>query len=191
MAMDRKVSLTTAAFLLFFTPLSNANAAELDLSAGSISLSGSASVQIDIVQEDDSSGEQGTLNLLPEVGYFISDGFQFVLGLDTSINMFGSAGFSASIVSGYVGFTQYFEGEKARPYIGAGVILGAQIFSFDSGDDSSFGFVGPYVTAGLLVPLNTNVALDVGIRGTMRHIPDLDRTTFEIPFGALGIRAFF
>lgn len=197
MAMYRKVSLV-AAFLLFFTQLPDASAEKLDLSEGTLSFSGTASVRTDVVTSDndeaDISSEEGTLILLPEVGYFLEGDIQAVVGLDVSANIYSSVGFGISNLSAYVGFAQYFQAGTSRPYIGAGAIAGARILSSDfssSNDVQTFGFVGPYATVGLLMPINANVAVDVGLRATVRYFPDLDLTTIVIPFGALGLKAFF
>jgi len=126
----------------------------------------------------------------PSVGYFIADGLQLSLGLEIG----GAGGDLYPRVNTAVGFNvgarYYFAtGSRVRPYLGLGFSLGYSLPpSGASSGTASFLF-----PMGVLVGVHRHVALHVGLRPALGvGVKGLVGSfSFQLPFGYLGLMAFF
>jgi len=139
----------------------------LDIHAGTMELGGSGTVELLA-----SNGDTFVAVLLaPSFGYFITDNVELRAGVGIA------AASGVSSVGVDLGAQYLFPGDSLRPYAGG---------HFGLGDNSD-----PVVGAqgGLLVPLSSAIALDLGAR--LDLILGQGMTAVHLPVGALGVRGFF
>jgi len=182
-------------------PFSYSTGSELDLSAGTVAISGSLTGTSPIGAVTGSSGfaavgynsanisKWGNIGFGGDIrfGYFFVDNFLVNFGIN------GSAPFSAtSLVPAAFGIgvdLDYFInfGSVVVPYVGAGVDTG-WIFK---GNTTAWN-LDVTAAVGILIGLNKNVALDLGVNLDF-GIPlnNGGTTSLGIGLGYLGVRAFF
>lgn len=157
----------------------DARAEKIEMKRGTMELGGRATANI--VLQDGVSDI--FLDLSPSFGYFVARDVELFAG----ISMFVDEG---DVGVGFFGGVDYLiPAHSVRPYIGGSVGYGNTLFGIGNA-----AFVpGDVVTlsgrAGLLLPLNKHVAVDLGARVNL-NVAD-GTTIVHIPLGYLGIRAFF
>jgi hypothetical protein len=124
------------------------------------------------------------LSVSPELGYFIVD--DLALAAEIGVAMPTSSEAQNWIFDFGAGPKYFFDLGRMVPY--AGLLLGMSVFTNRGDSGRDWYFFDVKVPVGILVPLNSHVALDVGARirfsiGDSRH---------EIaPTGYAGVQAFF
>lgn len=182
----KKLSLLIIGFFLAL-PL-KADRIILKRSAGTMSAGGMVSFPI---EWDPAHKTFFTLNLAPEFGIFLFDGFQLLLKpqLKTS---FSSQWLALGAESRWrwglgLGFEYLFEVHwPVVPFVGFNVNYEM------AGANLSTARMGLEIPAGILLPLNENVALTFGLSAKVLLIAQLkilDKLRFEP--GMLGVKVFF
>ena len=151
---------------------------ELSMSAGTMQLGGSATLDVLSAGGNTSVG----VNLNPTAGYFVADSVEIFGGL--GLNMFGGVTTWGVEFGG-----KYFIDVKPNwIYVGLGAGYGSTAVNVlgNTGNVSAFA-VAPQ--GGLLVPLGKNVGLDVGTKINVAMAGG--STVISVPLGFLGVQAFF
>jgi len=173
--------------LLLVSPAAFAQS-ELDLSAGTVALGGSASITgVIAIPEDGNSESGGILTISPRIGYFLLDGFAISGGFDIAIGLGDLYEDYTTNLSFGLNLDYYFDA-SVRPYLGIG--FGMSFLIPDEGDTLKTLDLG--LRMGLLIPCNQHVAVDIGVRGIFSFIlNDFGGTLVQIPVGYLGVQGFF
>jgi hypothetical protein len=153
----------------------------LDLSKGTVELGGS--IQLPIRIPKGGSTLVG-LHIAPEFKYFTTRGFS--LGLSTTVARDSLTGEGVPwVFSIGASGTYYFDLAAAvYPYLGA---AGSMSWQTQKNKDMIFSIAAP---VGILVALNSRVALDVGVPITFVFTKD-GFSEARLPIGYIGVRAFF
>jgi opacity protein-like surface antigen len=177
-------------------------AEDLQLTAGTMQLGGVASFSIDMTMPDQGDGETGfTLALIPQFGYFVIDNLE-LLGRINVAMWFGDlyttdvGGQEIDIFPKMIGFDL---GAKYHIPLGsfvvyAGLMVGMNFSIPDSDLDDAdttkrFDLTVPL---GILMPLNSHVALDLGLAVIYRmSLEDNGGSTLNVPIGYLGVQGYF
>lgn len=108
-------------------------------------------------------GDGGNFQLLvaPEGGYVVVDGL--ALAAELGVQMPSSGGYSRWILELVLGAKYYFDCGAVLPY--AGLLAGGLVYTARGNDNVPWYLFDVRVPLGVLVPLDENVALDVGLRG--------------------------
>lgn len=157
--------------------------------AGTNELGGSAYLQWDQFTPEGGDGQSGyRFNVNPAYGRFFTDHFLMRFGLVLGLaggDLYQGLGSSFGLL-----FEPLLVGDAGAMFWYVGGIVEFQVIAPDEGDNINVIGLGPQ--AGLLVPLNDWLALDVGMR-ILYETADTDPkvTGIHIPFGVLGVRGYF
>jgi hypothetical protein len=185
---------TILAMGLMLTAFS-ANADKLDLSQGTMSTGGIIAFQIrpgtlaDPTTLDEVSGADMGWAIDFQLGYFIMDNFSLDFDLTsrgTFTNPLSDTGVGLGLGAHY-----YLNlGSMINPYM---AVLPNVEWNNGNGSESIWVFNLP-ISLGVLIGLNSHVALDVGARvnfGWGLSDDSFDGTAFDLTVGYVGIKAFF
>jgi len=169
--MIRSALTTTAVLVGLALSGTDASAAELDIHSGSIELGGSATLELLTGDIDTTVG----LTIAPTGGYWLSSQLGILASFTLTV-FYGDVGLALA------GGAQYnFTDSGLRPYVGGMAGIGV------AGGDTTF-IITPM--GGVLLPLSSAVALDLGAR--MNFIFGSGGFfALDIPVGWVGVRAFF
>jgi len=161
----------------------------LQLTSGTMQLGGRLALSYEHVDDGHGYVNGAMLDISPAFGYFVADNFELLIGLLVA------KGFG-EIFEGYpadagatIGIAYYFAfGEASAFYIGAQV--GMQFTIPEEGDTYKW-FVAA-VPIGVLIGLNSHVAIDIGLRPQfMAGLDEPKIKQISAPIGYLGVQAFF
>ena len=185
-----RLILTTLALTLMTTP---AYAAELDLTAGTMQLGGTVNFRGQVFQpdsEDVDSISGYELTFSPGFGIFVAEGLQILANVGVNVG-FGELNENQSNVYSIDGGVRYFfPTSSVVPYVGIQLGFSLVVPKGDGAGDNSEA-LEIIVPAGALIPLNESVALDLGIRMNYTTFLSGGGSFIDVPFGFLGVRAFF
>ena len=174
-----------------------AMAEDLQLTAGTMQLGGVASFSIDMTMPDEGDSTTGfSLVLIPQAGYFVIDNLELVgrinLGMffgDLYEVCVGTECTGAPKLLGFdVGAKYHIPMGSIVPY--AGLMVGMFFTIPEEGDTQKrFDLTVPL---GILMPLNSHVALDLGVAIIYKmSLEDGGGSTLNVPIGYLGVQGFF
>jgi len=189
--MRKSISIKVMLVASFLLSSFVANADKLDLSEGTMTTGGNASFRIAEDNFSTISGADMGWSLNVDFGYFIIDNLSIDVNVSTSGTFTNPI--SNAMVGGGIGGHYYFDlGSMINPYIA----LQAQILWSDNGDavtNANWDIRVP-VSAGVLIGLNSHVALDLGVQaGFTWGLSSASSATpaFDLTVGYVGVRAFF
>lgn len=183
--MRRSGLLTNAILALgLLVSAASANAEKLDLSEGTMTVGGNLQFRINPTQINSLTGASMVWDINLQGGYFIMDNFELQAVL-TSGGTFTNPVTLASVGFG-LGARYYFDvGSCLFPYIGVAP-------GFVWRQAGSQWSVRLPVSAGMLIGLNSHVALDVGATaGFAWNLTTPGTTIFDMSAGYAGVKAFF
>lgn len=162
---------------------------ELRLSAGTMRLGGAAALSFDMAIPERGDNTIGlALNIIPSAGYFIIDNLELVAEFGFWMGLADLYQNSDRLIGFGFGAKYHAPVGNLVPYAGLAVSLAFSL-PVESGNQTALSLNVPL---GLLVPLNTRIALDLGLRivytNTLRG-PGV--STMQIPVGYLGVQGFF
>ena len=162
----------------------------LKVTRGSMSAGGQVTMSFDSINPSSGDSISGwELKIEPSFDYFLADGFYLGGGLIIGGgfgDLYSGSTMNISPIQFRLGYVVPLQ--TVLPYVSFGT--GPMFTVPEQGDAAvslsmSFG-------AGILVPLNYHVALQIGIHPTVLiGLSNFQGTIFSMPFGAVGIRGFF
>ncbi len=164
-------------------------AEDLQLTKGTMQLSGSASFDIDMDMPDKGDSTTGfLLNVMPSVGYFLMDNLALTGDLIFGMG-FGDLYEKFPKILGFgAGLNYYIPMESMAIHVGAA--LGMQFLIPEEGDTMKALII--QVPLGILFPLNAHLGLDVGVRiQYFMSLEDGGGSMLKVPIGYLGVQGFF
>ena len=190
-AMRRLLALVTVVGLLSAAaPTAARGRPGLKVTRGSMSAGGQITLSFDSINPSSGNSVSGwELKLQPTFDYFLADGFYLGGGIIIGGgfgDLYSGSTINVSPIQLNLGYVVPLR--TILPYVSFGT--GPMFTVPDQGDAAvslsmSFG-------AGILVPLNYHVALQIGIHPTVLiGLSNFQGTIFSMPFGAIGIRGFF
>ena len=177
----------TIMHLFIFLWASLVNAANLDLSARKINLAGNISFPVKITRHEEF---YFGIKISPSFGIFIKDNLEQRVQFSLNANYIFSK--QERVVKTPVFWDiswatlYYFQTHsRFRPYVGGGLGVGfmdMNLYSINILLD---------MPIGVLIELNKNLALDIGIPLRIRVSPRAFFDSVELPIGVVGLRYFF
>lgn len=127
-----------------------------------------------------------SFSFAPSVGYFLMDNLE-LLG-DLTFTVFGGDLYQnmPKAFGLHVGAKYYIPINTMAAYAGALIGMGASI-----GDNATLKTFDVQIPLGILYPLNTWVALDLGLRFNYSLGLDDQGSSMNLPIGYLGVQSFF
>ena len=155
----------------------NAKASILDLSQGTLSLGGSASVTLN------TTTDVHALRVAPAFGYFLSDNVELAFSVQYS-NDLGSE--SGSLLGAGIGVLGYLD-------LGSALLKSGGVFavygSFYNGDTATI--LELTVPLMLVFPLSPGVAVNTGLMVQIFIAPEGGDPMVQLPLGFLGVSAYY
>ena len=175
-------------------------AEDLQLTSGTMNLGGAAAFSIDMMMPDQGDSQTGfSLVLIPQVGYFVIDNLEVIgrlnLGMffgDLYETEIGGETYGAPTLVGFdVGAKYHIPLGSFVAY--AGLMVG-MFFNIPDGDIPNAETTKRFdltVPLGILLPMNSHVAIDLGVAIAYKMGLDDQGDTLNVPIGYLGIQGFF
>jgi len=147
----------------------------LEIGQGTFEIGGHATANVYFVD----IGDGFRFDIAPQAGIFVSDQVELVGTLDL-VWVNGNVGMRVDLGGDY-----FFDAAYVRPYAGASLGFG----SYPYVDVIAEQVASATARGGVLLPLNRNVAVDLGLR--LAFLLDDAELQLHIPLGFIGVRAFF
>ena len=147
----------------------------LEIGQGTFELGGHATANVYFVDV----GDGFSFDIAPQAGAFVTDQIEIVGTLD----LFWVNGDLDMRVD--LGADYFFDSEYLRPYAGASLGFGTYPYVGVIADE----VVSATARGGVLLPLNRNVGVDLGMR--LAFLLDDSEVQLHVPLGFIGVRAFF
>jgi len=167
----------------------NTQASGLKLTCGTLQAGGVITVKTEIVLPEDGGSTSGFwASLVPDLGYFFMDNFELIAGVNFGTGV-GDLYANSRVSVGFdLGVRYIFgPGPLIYPYVGAS--YGMDFIFNEIEDDTQAMRIA--VPAGILIAVNYNVAIDLGIRFLFsKRLEEGANSYIEIPVGYFGVQAF-